>query len=303
MAGITLQYSYRYEHPSEISWSDHGAQVSLSTFGLGSQPDLFFRGSLVQPRLTADLLLALVRVVQSRFHLPANMLAKILALADPVVTCGENRLRFEAFSACCGVYGRVDLLPEAVDGSLLATGTTNVDFNPPMRAALARIRDSEPAGLSVGANAVELESRGQAVVERKVALPVRWLKGFVEVQSHQARMEPKLEINGAEARRFLQGIPRQGSSGKTTLIERAGAGLRLSTLGGAGSIRVGGIERVRVLEDIVRHARKLRLYSSTDSEASGWELDCGSARFFLVLSPEVWRGFSGEGQALSKLAE
>src|SRR5258707_10021412 len=177
MAGITLDYAYRYERASEVSFTGDGARVSLSTSGLGAQPDLFFRGSLVQPRLTADLLLALVRVVQSRFHMPPAMLARILALADPVVTCGEDRLRFEAFSACCGVYGRVDLLPEAVDGSLLATGTTNVDFNPPMRAALARIRDSEPANLSVGATAVELESGGQAVLGGKVRPSGRWLKG------------------------------------------------------------------------------------------------------------------------------
>ena len=136
MAGPTIEHVYRYSAPSTLERDEQGARLALATSGIGLQPDLFFRGCLVKPRLTADLLLALVRVVQSRYHMPANMLARLLALADPVVTCGDDRIRFEAFSACCGVYGRVDLLPEAVDGSLLGTGTTNVDFNPPMRAAL-----------------------------------------------------------------------------------------------------------------------------------------------------------------------
>ncbi len=81
MAGITLDHAYRYERASEVSWTGDGARVSLSTSGLGAQPDLFFRGSLLQPRLTANRLLALVRVVQSRFHMPPAMLARILALA------------------------------------------------------------------------------------------------------------------------------------------------------------------------------------------------------------------------------
>ncbi|HLK58648.1 MAG TPA: SWIM zinc finger family protein [Chthonomonadaceae bacterium] len=303
MAEIALDYTYRYQRPSEVAWTDGKPQLSLTTSGVGEQPALFFRGNLVRPRLCADLLLALVRVVHSRFCLPPNMLARIKVLSDPVITCGEDRLRFETFSACCGVYGRVDLLPEAVAGSLLATGTTNVDFNPPMRAALAQLQDSEPAALTVGAEAVDLESGGQTQVERKVALPLRWLKGFVEVQAHQARMIQRFEVSGAEARRFLQGLPRQGTSGLAAWVARVGPGLRLSMLGGPGSVRVGGIERLRLLEDIVRHAHILRAYGAADSEASAWEVDCGMARMFVVLSPETWRSFSGEGQALSHLAE
>jgi hypothetical protein len=33
------------------------------------------------------------------------------------------------------------------------------------------------------------------------------------------------------------------------------------------------------------------------------ELEFGPARFHLILSPDVWRGFSGEGQALARLAD
>lgn len=74
------------------------------------------------------------------------MLTRILELADPVATCADDRLRFDAFSACCSVYGRVDLLPGAYDGDILGRGTTNVDFGPAMRTALAGVQDRDRLG-------------------------------------------------------------------------------------------------------------------------------------------------------------
>jgi hypothetical protein len=58
-----------------------------------------------------------------------------------------------------------------------------------------------------------------------------------------------------------------------------------------------------VLEGLASHAKSLRVFGDEESGTSGWELDLGAARFHLVLSPDVWRGFSGEGQVLSKLAD
>lgn len=62
------------------------------------------------------------------------------------------------------------------------------------------------------------------------------------------------------------------------------------------------MERLRVLEDLSRHALSLRVHATPDGQATSWELRCPDARFHLALSPEVWRGFSGEGQALHALA-
>ncbi len=41
------------------------------------------------------------------------------AIRDPVVTSHEDRLRFESFSGCCGVYARLDVLPGGLDGDVL----------------------------------------------------------------------------------------------------------------------------------------------------------------------------------------
>src|SRR4051794_40292295 len=105
MAGATLDYTYRYARPSTVTAADE-QRVELSTFSPRHKSSLFFRGAFLKPRRAADLLLALMRVVDARFYLPPAMLSKILRLADPVVTCGEERIRFEAFSACCGAYCR-----------------------------------------------------------------------------------------------------------------------------------------------------------------------------------------------------
>jgi hypothetical protein len=301
MSGPALDYAYRYASPSRALPLPDGLGLVLATYG-GEEPHPhFFRGKLVRPRRTADLLRGLVHVVQARFFTPPAMIARILALADPVVTSGGDILRFEAFSACCSTYGRVDLLPHAVDGEWLGRGTTNVDFSAPLRAALATIRDTEHVTLSVGNEAVELMRESGAVIERKVALPVRWLKGFVEVQAIQARMVRKLEVSGAEASRFLRALPRGAGAGVCWVVP-SGRGLRLARVETRGGVRVGGLQRLHLLDHLARHANVMRIYEDEHAYASGWELVLDEARFHLVLSPEVFRGFSGEGQVLTQLA-
>jgi SWIM zinc finger len=301
MAGPAVEFTYRYGFASEALATSAGMDLRLATSGPDENEAEYFRGKLTRPKRAADLLRGLVEVVRSRFYIPPAMLARILSLADPVVTCGDDVLRFEAFSACCGVYARADFLPPALDGERIGRGTTNVDFNAPMRAALARVRDSDNVGLAVGADAVELSRAGEAVVERKVALPLRWLKGFVEVQAYQSRMTRRLEVPGPEAVRFLRALPRSAGPGAAWVVP-AGRGLRLSQTKAAGALRLAGAGRLRVLELLARHARSLRVYADETSGASAWELVLDEARFYPVLSPDVWRGFSGEGQVLAALA-
>ena len=302
MAGPALAYEYRYEYPSTLEGTPGGANLRLATSSDRGDPHPhFFQGRLRRPERAAGLLRSLVDVVQSRFYLVPSMLARILALADPVVTGSGDLLRFEAFSACCSTYGRVDLLPEAIEGTWHSRGTTNVDFNAPMRAALARVRDTDEVGLAVGSDEVSLSRGAESVVERKVALPVRWLKGFVEVQAYQARMVRKLEVPGFEAARFLRSLP-QGSATTSGWVVSSGRGLRLSQVAASGGVRVGGVQRLHILDDLARHAKSLRIYADERNQASAWELVLDEARFTLALSPDVSRGFSGEGQVLTDLA-
>jgi hypothetical protein len=91
--------------------------------------------------------------------------------------------RFEAFSQSCGVYARADLLPDRRSLETRGKGATNVDFNAPMRAALAQARDPESLDLRATPERVVVGTSRGTIVERKVKLPMRWLKGFAEVQA------------------------------------------------------------------------------------------------------------------------
>jgi hypothetical protein len=296
--GPAVAHVYRYAGASALA----EGSLYLATSGGAEQAPFFFSGTLARPRLTADLLRALSRIVGARFYVPPAMLASILAAADPVVTCGAAMLRFEGFSACASAHARVDLAPDAYDADLARSGTTNVDFNAGMRAALASVRDADRVRLQVGADWVTLERAGTTVVERKVMLPVRWLKSFVEVQAYQARMAPRFTLPGAEALRFLRSLPRASTSRHGLYVVPAGRGVRLSATAAPGALATSGVERLRVLEDVAPFARSLTAYGDDDGQASAWELDFGGLRYTLTLSEKVWRGFSGEGQALSALA-
>jgi hypothetical protein len=135
---------YRYAIPSQIRRADNSSVLLLGTSGgttteVTEGPALhpyFFKGFLTQPAPAAAGILACAAIARARYyHAPGSVIAKMIA--DPVVTSNDDRLRFESFSGCCGVHARLDLLPDALGEAPCASGTTNVDLNEPMRAALA----------------------------------------------------------------------------------------------------------------------------------------------------------------------
>jgi hypothetical protein len=299
---------YRYVRPSQLTGSDGGGAVMLATSG-GAGPagpllsPAFFAGFIGHAEQAAVALRTCARVARSRFYVPPGTLAA--ALADPVVTSNGDRLRFESFSSCCGLYARLDVLPAALDGAMLGTGTTNVDFGPPIRHALAQIGGLDPLHLRVGADEVTLATMDGETVERRVPLPGRWLKGFAEVGLAAAGMVLAADLDGAAARSFLRGLPRTWR-GPAWAVP-AGSGLRISPRHSPGAVCASGPDRLRAAEPLTRFVTGLRVYASADAaglpSASAWEFALDASRFTLVLSPEVSRGFSGEGQVLAYLAD
>ncbi|MET3177322.1 UNVERIFIED_ORG: hypothetical protein ABIC43_000461 [Variovorax guangxiensis] len=300
-----VAHAYRYAHASAALAEPSGPRLSLATSSPqadgGAAHPHFFEGRLLQPRLCAELLSAVHLVVGSRFFTPANSVARAIALADPVVTAGGELLRFEGFSSCCSCYVRVDLLPDSYDGQVVGKGTTNVDFNAPMRAALARLRDADGLALSVGRDALTLQSGDSEVVERKVALPLRWLRGMVEVQSYLAGMRHRFELKGLEALRFLRTLPKASTSRTPLWVVPSPKGPFTTTRPHPQGVRVTDTSRLRVLEALLPKARSLAVHADEAQQASAWVLDFPGARLTLALSAEPWRGFSGEGQALRAL--
>jgi SWIM zinc finger len=65
-----------------------------------------------------------------------------------------------------------------------------------------------------------------------------------------------------------------------------------------------GVGRLATLLRLLRFAKSLRVYgpsAPTGAASSAWELELPGMRYTLALSPERWRGFSGEGAVLADL--
>ncbi|HEY9715285.1 MAG TPA: SWIM zinc finger family protein, partial [Chroococcales cyanobacterium] len=295
---------YRYPFHSRLDGADGAPQLRLATSQDAESTVYphFFDGKLLRPHLTAQLLNGLARVVSTRYYIPPNMLNRMIAERDPVVTSGGGMLRFEGFSACCSSYVRVDLTPDSYSGKIVGQGTTNVDFNQPMRASLVSVRDDDRLALKVGADEVSLKRGFEEVIERKVDLPLRWLKGFVEIQSYQSAMELRFDIPKIEAVRFLRSLPRSATAKSTFYVVPSGKGLRLSQVKTAEAVPISGLQRLHLLADMAPLADRLRIYAQPSGQASEWQLQLGPLSVSITMTAEVMRGFSGEGQVLQDLA-
>ena len=293
-----LDFTYQYAFPSSVGPSAKGRpQLSLATCNADHAQPYFFDGRVRRPRIMGEMLFALSDVVRTHFFLPKP------EIRDPVLTSNENLLRLEGFSGCCGVYARVDLPASAFEGECHGRGTTNVDFNSDMRSALLRLRDEEEVQFSVGANEVALARGNQRIVEKKVKLPLRWIKGFSEVQAYQPRLDLKMEVSAAEALRFARMLPKAAKPRMPSYAVSAGRSIRLSQRHQKGAVPILGTHRVKVIEALLPRAQSLKVWADDDSGASAWEVCYPAGSFFLMISPEVFRGFSGEGQMLAALAK
>lgn len=291
-----LDFNYQYAFSSAIAKNkDNKPQLSLATFDPNKGHPYFFDGRVRSPETLGEMLLTLSDVVRTHFFLPRPV------LLDPVLTSNENLLRLEGFSGCCGVYARVDLPTDFFEGDCHGRGTTNVDFNTPMRNALMQLRDNDDVRFSVGRDEVVLSRGQEQTTEKKVKLPLRWIKGFSEVQAYQPRLELCFETSAADALRFIRTLPRTSQPKTPSYVLGSGKSIRLSQSAQKGAVRILGTHRVRIIEPLLARAVSLRVWYDKENGTSAWEVRFDSGSFFLMISPEVYRGFSGEGQILSDL--
>ncbi|MFE5586094.1 SWIM zinc finger family protein [Kitasatospora sp. NPDC056531] len=305
-------HAYRYLRSSVLD--DLHGRLGLETSG-GATPfgevahPRFFEGILTAPSAAAAGLLAVADVAAARYYQP-----RLPASPDPVVTANGDRLRFESFSGCGGVYARLDVLESGLDGGGIGHGTTNVDVNVPLRDALGRLGPAEPLRLAVGTEALEVTTPDGPLVEKKVPLSDRWLRGFAETQVVAASFDLRAELPAAEAVRFLRSLTAggaggaRGTAGATQWVVPTGRLPRPTSRPVPGAVCMPGPQRLVALQRVLRHARALRIYGppltagDTRPTSSAWEVELPGMRLTLTLSPDPARGFSGEGGVLDALA-
>ncbi|GIF15633.1 SWIM zinc finger family protein [Actinoplanes teichomyceticus] len=288
---VTAAYSY-------LGSSALDGGLTLQTSGGPAAHPRFFTGFLTVPGAAATGLLAVAEVARTRYFRPLPP-----ASLDPVVTAGGDRLRFESFSGCCGVHARLDVLPAGLDGDIVGHGTTNVDVDLPLRRALSRVGAGEAMHLAVGPDELAVTTFDGRLVERRVPLPTRWLRGFAEAQVLTARFDARAELGVTEARALFHRLPADRS---VLWAVAAGRSLRLTSRPVPGAVCLPGAGRLAALKPFLRYATGLRVYgpavtAGSAPVASAWELSMPQQRLSLTLSPEPYRGFPGEGTVLESL--
>ncbi|MGB0868857.1 MAG: SWIM zinc finger family protein [Flavobacteriales bacterium] len=293
-----MNTTYTYNSQSEITTKENGKEIFLSHFNESyaiEEKPCFFWGKLQQPYVIARSLLMLSKIVSSNF-MPTSS-----AMRDPVITSGGNKLRFEAFSGCCSIYGKVDVLPKAMDGEFLEQGTTNVDFNPDMISALSQIGRDEKVFFSVGKKDFVLQKSNKKVVEKKVSLPTRWIKGMANVQQISAEMNKVFTFNKLQTQLFFRAIPK-GTLKNDYYLKQLGTKPMLSPVKSKGAICIGGLHRLRVVEGILPLTKELHVFDNYEKGVA-FQFILEDVRFTVTLSRSHWRGFSGEGSTLENLLE
>lgn len=270
--------------------------VGLTPMGQIEHPN-FFSGLVARPEIAAAGILTVADVATTTYL----DLAALAASRDPVVTASGDRLRFESFSGCNGVHARFDLLEDGIDSGEVGFGTTNVDINQPLRSALAALPRKELMHVTVGPESLKVSTPEDTHEERKVELPPRWVRGFAEVPMLLASMRHTFEVGGAQAMTFLAGLPR-GAPGPAVGVLGTPRGPRLVAAGSRDSVTLAGTARLTTLRRVMRHIRRLTAWSH-ESGASAWVADLDGARITLVLTPQPYRGFSGEGSLLNSLSQ
>lgn len=259
---------------------------------------VFFSGFVDRTDVAGAGILAIADVAASRYA-DLGLAARLKAL-DPVVTASGDRLRFESFSACNSVYARLDLLSAALGSSEVGFGTTNVDINQPLRTALATLRPSDPLHLSVGHTELRASSPASTHVERKVTLPDRWVRGLAEVPNLCHGMRPVATLDGPRIIQLIAKLPRTQPPGPDVHLRRVGMTWHVARTPVPGGIPLLGSARIRGSDRVLRLARSLTIHQH-DAGATAWVWELPGARLTLALSPDPFRGFSGEGTLLATL--
>lgn len=268
----------------------------LTPLGVVASPE-FFDGYVIYPQVVARGLLVLADVAASRYY---NFVPE--SQRDPILTGQGDRLRAECFSVCNGVYARLDLLQEGLEGKI-GYGTTNVDIGAEMRSVLSSVRKDEDLHIKMGDAGLAVDAGGSQARERPVKMPDRWVRALGNAAEMHRGMEPVFSLTGAQAQAFVAGLP--PASGKLVAgwVTPARTGIKLLRQGAKDTVYIAGLHRLSALKRVMPHIKGVTFFQPTFAEAGTVMVvaELPACRITLSLTAEAWRGYSGEGALLSSL--
>ncbi len=291
-----------FTHSSTLD--DSGLALALSDAltpsGLVANPT-FFSGFATHPQVFARGLIVLADITATRYfnYTPVSQ-------RDPVLSAQGDRMRAEVFSACNGVYARLDLLADGFDGGDITHGTTNVDIGPGTRVALGSVRADHLLHLAVGSEGLTVSDLDATHTERPVQMPDRWVRALGNVAQIHHELQPRLTLDAAETRAFLATVPSATGTGRNGwLTPIPGRGVRVSARPSKDAVYINGLHRLSAAKRLLPHLLGMRAYGTEPGEPGHAvvQFDIPGARLTLGLTEESWRGYSGEGALLESLAE
>lgn len=300
---LATELTLNFQSLSKIFESNNSSSIFLAVPTIPKQktvvsPNLF-KGKVTNTLLFRDLLMFLSEIVNSRFYRP-----DLWRLMDPVVTCEEKTIRMECFSSCASIYGRVDIDASLFENyELTQKGTTNVNFNKDFLQSLALLRPTSDSVLEIGQEFVSLETEKTKVVEEKVKLPDRWLKGFLQSQAIYRKAILIYELNTMSAKKLISEMTLSMSDKEYYLVENGTAIQVLNSKPRKDNfLAVSGLNRITLLKKLMPHILGLKIYSVKETGATLWVIKTKNATVSFGISASVKNGFSGEGEALRNLS-
>jgi ABC-type sugar transport system permease subunit len=121
----------------------------------------------------------------------------------------------------------------------------------------------------VGPKFVGLYNKGEKVIERKVPLPVKWIKGLTTVQIYQSVAERMYSFNRIQTLQLFQTLPKGTVKCDYYLVMR-GQKPAFSPVKSLNAVCIGGVHRLRLLKVPVKYIglgegmEDLQLFNKTE---------------------------------------
>jgi hypothetical protein len=279
---------------------------ALTPVGVVDNPS-FFKGFAAEPQVFARGLLVLADVSSTRYFKYTPV-----ALRDPILTAQGDRLRAECFSACNGVYARLDLLQSGFDGQI-DFGTTNVDIGLELRAALTQVKREDKLHVNIGddglnttrfSNSNEKITRmEERVHERPVQMPDRWVRALGNATEIHYDMKAMFSLKKTQAQAFIASLPPVTGKTQSGWLTPTPTGAKLMPKPGKNSVFVSGLHRLSALKRVMTNALSATFYMTKEPGAFMIMVELPNCRLSLSLTAEAWHGYSGEGALLESLAQ
>lgn len=287
---------------SYLSYKDNTPLMFLKTSFLKDdrkQALKFFKGKIKNVFLFRDLLLFLNEVVNSRFYRQ-----DLWRLLDPVITCEKEQIMMECFSSCGSIYARVDIFENIFDSyELLSRGTTNVNFNRDFIESLLSLKMSNESFIEVGRDEILLESDNKVSKEKKVKLPERWIKGFLQSQSIISKSKLFYELNSINSKKLILECQKTVSDKEYYLLEENKSLVLKHIRPQKGNyITISGLNRLNLLKRVIPYIEKLKIYYIKENNSTLWLIKTPNANISFSISASIKNGFSGEGESLRNLS-